>query len=519
MASYQIHGGDFVQWLDTYNPDESGRFHALLADPPYALIENSKRFSSPDSAAPDPSYAGGAYTRQAKGFMGQSWDGFASLLDYQRWVTSWAVKLPRVMYPGAVGGLFGGSRTYHRLAVGLEDAGLEVFDVIMWVYGSGMPKSLNIGRAIDRRAGLIPSKIKRVKLDGTPSNSTRPGTSVAHNDFGDKDLSYGGFISDEAKRWGGHGTLLKPAYEPLILFRVPRGKSSFIDLAKNYQTGALNLDAARVPGLNPDESYNEAGRFPSNVLFTHSPNCFPDHCAPGCPVSELDRQSGQTERVEVREKKPSGSRRMAFGFSTEYESPVYGDAGGASRFFYTGKASTQERFLPSYRSPRADLKPAVRAQLAAKMRDSVEPLFGSKDIFPRDSIPFSLAAKFEPSRATHPTVKPIGLIEYLAKMFLPPAGGQEPRRLLIPFSGVGSEMIGAHFAGWDEIQGIELTPEYIPQALDRLQWWTKYASYELAQLGYNQRQKAITELQKAITKEESRGLRRLLLFPDMESPP
>ena len=563
MNKFSLFNGDFVQWLDDYDPEENGYFHALFADPPYALIENNKRFKNPNSSEPDSTYAGGAYTRQAKGFMGTDWDGFKSLKHYQEWVTSWAVKLPRIMAPGAVVAVFGGSRTFHRLAVGLEDGGLEIFDVVMWVYGSGMPKSLNIGRAIDRRSGMESAKKRRMKRDGTPSNSTRPGTSVAHNDWGDKDLSYTDFVTDEARRWGGHGTLLKPAYEPVILARIPRGKNSFIDLAQNFQTGALNIEKARIETAG---AYDEAGRFPSNVVLSHKPGCkligherryihapgdvtragtddnqiygalnartdernhAPDgtelievwDCLPGCPVAQLDEQSGITEGKEQTHKKPSGSRRMEFGFNDNYQAPNYSDSGGASRFFYTGKASPLERILPGYLSPRRDLKKSARADLLAKMAGLGEqPLFGSNDIFPRDSVPFNLRWKFEPSRATHPTVKPIDLVTYLAKMLLPPDGGQ-PRRLLIPFSGVGSEMIGAHFAGWEQIQGVELTGSYIPQALDRLNFWAKYPTYESAIYGYNQKKDKIKKHQRQRTAEENAGLARLPLFRDMESSP
>lgn len=501
MATYSIEQGDINLWLDSYDVEKLGRFHCLIADPPYALLENSKRFSSP-TAKPA---KGASFARVGKGFMGQTWDGFRDLLHYQQWVTEWASKLHRVMYPGAVVALYGGSRTFHRLAVGLEDAGLEISDVLMWVYGSGMPKSLNIGKAMKKKAHKA------------------------------------GQVSTRFEYWEGMGTQLKPAYEPIIIARIPRGKLGYVDLAEAYQTGALNIDAARIEtddtyhrnemndirggkygaalgkSIPADKNMHSAGRFPSNVVFSHRESCSDSQCAPGCPVGQLDEQSGVTSNHSPsdHERVVSGSRSMAFGFKAGFMAQTYHDEGGASRFFYTGKAATWERHLPDYLQPSEALKPAARLRLLEQLHE-IEPQFGTNDIFPARWVLRSLRYKMQPARATHPTVKPLDITTYIGKLLLPPPGGSEPRRLLVPFSGVGSEMIGAHLAGWDIIQGVELTPEYIPQALSRLGWWTRYATYESAQAAYNDRKKAGRKVTDSRTAEEKAGVRRVPLFPDDE---
>lgn len=126
------------QWLvqNGYMP----KYHSVLADPPYALISINKRFSS-KTAAPAQFGKDGSFGRLSKGFMGQSWDGWDSLEDYQAWVTEWASLMLDYVYPGAVGMFFGGTRTFHRLACGLEDAGWEIFDSMMMLHGVGFPKS------------------------------------------------------------------------------------------------------------------------------------------------------------------------------------------------------------------------------------------------------------------------------------------------------------------------------------------------------------------------------------------
>lgn len=478
MIKHALLQGDISRWLDEY---EGERFHAALGDTPYALIENSKRFSAPDAKAPVGLDAGrnGVFTRQAKGFMGQSWDGFESLAAYQSWVTEWASKLHKVMHPGALVAFFGGSRTWHRLAVGLEDAGLDIVDTIIWGYGSGMPKSLNIGLAIDKQSGQLPAKRRRFKADGTPIHNIRPGDSVAHGDYGDKDLGYSDPITEAGRRWKGHGSLLKPAFEPLVIARLPRNGATFADLALQYGTGGFNIDQSRVPVEGA--AYRSDGRFPGNVVLTHSTGC---QCIGKTKIHTGGGDTGSNNTPKGRDIYNFGGTErtpfIGYGDVDDMETVqiwdcVPGCAVGAihalsphsTRFFYAGKAATWERC--------AGLK----------------------------------------SRSLHPTMKPIQLTAYLTGLLLP-APLPIPRRLLVPFAGVGSEMIGAYLAGWDEIVGVELTPEYIPIAESRLKWWSQYPDYESAQKAYNHvraRGRKADQLKEIETKA---GVKRLPLFPELD---
>lgn len=256
----------------------------------------------------------------------------------------------------------------------------------------------------------------------------------------------------DAHRWQGYGTALKPAYEPVILARAPRAPHTYAALAREFGTGAINIDGSRIgtgddrtPGgksgdtaiWTEDRSNDrlerpEGGRWPANVILDET------------AAAALDAQSGESGSGTY---KPRSNNRTVMQFSPEHgwnqhsmnpnnaNAPDdYGDVGGASRFFYTAKAAAWER----------------TAGLS--------------------------------ERSKHPTMKPIRLTEYLATMLLPPT----PARLLVPFSGVGSEMIGAQLAGWDEIDGIEQDADYCVDAYNRIVWWSQFSSYEEAQKHYKQ---------------------------------
>lgn len=418
MKSYKIIEDDVLNQLEVLAWDSP--FHAILSDPPYGLS-----------------------------FMNKKWDSMTAP-QFQAWVTEWATLMLKVVYPGAVLMMFGGTRTYHRLACGLEDAGWEIYDSLAWMYGSGFPKSHDISKALDREAGAEREVIGR-KYQGN-GNGSIGGV------YGDYKADHDGVpvtapATPDAERWQGYGTALKPAYEPIVLARAPR-TDTYAKQALTYGTWALNIDGCRIAGEtltfqhtdktsrsagikgNPSAArdgevwVNATGRWPANVLLDEE------------AAAVLDEQSGESGTGKY---KPRSNNRTVTQFSPENgwnshsmnpnkaNAPDdYGDKGGASRFFYTAKASTWER----------------SAGLDGKN--------------------------------THPTVKPIKLTTYLATLLLPPEL-DEPRRLLVPFSGSGSEMIGGHLAGWDEIVGIEIDSEYKNIAEARLAWWSQFKSYEEAQ--------------------------------------
>lgn len=191
---------------------------AVVTDPPYALVSIVKRFGK---AGSKPTKDGDVYARSSAGFMGKAWD-----TGERAFATEFWEQVDRVLKPGGHVAAFSGSRTYHRLAVAIEDSGFEIRDQLMWLYGSGFPKSHNLGN--------------------------------------------------------GWGTALKPAHEPIVLARKPLiGKG-----AANVQahgTGALNIDGCRV------ETHGHSRRWPANVVHDGSDEVlagFPetksgDHRAPG----------------------------------------------------------------------------------------------------------------------------------------------------------------------------------------------------------------------------------------------
>lgn len=374
------------------------KYHAMISDPPYGLA-----------------------------FMNKGWDSFKTPLQYQQWVTQWSTRLLNYLYPGAICAFFGGTRTYHRLATGLEDAGYEIFDSMIWCYGSGFPKSYNIGKHV--------------------------------------------------KQFEGYGTALKPAYEPIVLCRKPLEKGGYVNSVLEYGTSGLNIDGSRIEtnddnrrnakggnnGLNGSDTFKirerhaidqikHNGRFPAN--FGLICTCEKEPCE--CVESELDSQSFKmgihsagSKRDAIRQADKTGM------FNMSGDGNRLGDSGGASRFFYTAKASSKERELGL-----EELELKLSGGMSGTLDQTL--LTGSGNI--RNNMRYN----------NHPTVKPIKLIEYLAKLLLPPIDNSS---ILIPFSGVGSEMIGAYFAGWNNITGVEIDENYVNIANKRLDYWTQFDSY------------------------------------------
>lgn len=417
-----IYQSDIIEWLQNY---AGPKYHAVLSDPPYGLA-----------------------------FMGKSWDNMAPK-EFQEWVTEWGSLLLGVVYPGAIGMFFGGTRTSHRLTVGLEDAGWEIFDVCMFLYGSGFPKSHDISKALDKEAGAEREN-GQLRTDGRGKWDLKVAREAGDTGVGHADGSHQHYFetlpaTSLATQWQGYGTSLKPAFEPVVLARAPRAPHTYAALAREFGTGAINIDGSRI-GTGDDRTSGgksgdtaiwtedrsnsrlerpEGGRWPANVILD-------EHAA-----AVLDAQSGKSGSGTY---KPRSNNRTAVQFSPERgwnqhsmnpnnaNAPDdYGDIGGAARFFYTAKAAAWER----------------TAGLS--------------------------------ERSKHPTMKPIRLTEYLAKMLLPPI---PQNRLLVPFSGVGSEIIGAQLAGWDHIDGIEQDADYCVDAYNRVVWWSQFSSYEEAQKHY-----------------------------------
>lgn len=324
--THKINHADIKQWAKNYQGE---LFDGILCDPPYEL-----------------------------GFMGKSWDSSGIAFDTEMWAD-----ILKLLKPGAHLLAFSGSRTYHRMAVAIEDAGFEIRDMIEWVYGSGFPKSLNIGKALD------------IKIPASPNNKavshrdtvylTEDGLSKWHKnkDNNDKqarlsDKRQGGFtstsdkpVTDSAKTWNGYGTALKPAHEPCVLARKPLDGTVANNVLK-HGTGGLNIDGTRVGKKDGDrteygvngikrktgnvwgkqygaiEFDGTQGRFPSNLILDGSPEVeavFP----------QTHKSGNKTESINRR------TANLSNGSSTKFSNGQlisYDDSStSAARFFFTAK--------------------------------------------------------------------------------------------------------------------------------------------------------------------------------------
>jgi len=382
------------------------------------------------------------------GFMGKSWDSTGVAYD----VTVWQECL-RVLKPGGHLLAFGGSRTYHRLAVAIEDAGFQIRDQIMWVYGSGFPKSLNISKAIDKVAGAEREVIGKSSRHG---GGTMTGSSFQVP----KEIpNVTAPATVEAKEWEGWGTALKPAHEPIVMARKPLDGT----VANNVLThgvGGINIDGCRVeygnesdncvgtdfvsnggdasanandnqvPNKHYVQMYKANGRFPANFIHDGSDE-----------VLELFPEAGNKWKRNYGKQDYEGRQYAggSFGGGGYNGENTYADSGSAARFFYCAKASKKDRNegLDDFRMIKG----------------------GSMN-----------GAETKPDRPTnhpiranhHPTVKPTELMRYLCRLITPPNG-----TVLDPFTGSGSTGKAATLEGFNFI-GIEQSAEYAEIANARI---------------------------------------------------
>src|SRR3989337_541467 len=186
-------------------------------------------------------------------FMGKSWDDISKV---KLWHHKWAVEAFRILKPGAHILSCGGTRTYHRMASALEDIGFEIRDCVLWLYGSGFPKSQNIAKAIDKKLGVKSEVIGVQSLPDHRGDNYKQG----HRDYNIIEHEVTRATSDRAKEWEGWGTALKPAVEPICLARKPLSESTVAGNVMMYGTGGLNIAESRI-GEEDD------GRYPTNVIL------------------------------------------------------------------------------------------------------------------------------------------------------------------------------------------------------------------------------------------------------------
>jgi site-specific DNA-methyltransferase (adenine-specific) len=387
----RVYHGDCRDIMEGHLPDNS--VDSIVTDPPYEL-----------------------------GFMGKKWDDTGIAYNCEVWENAY-----RVLKPGGHLLAFGGTRTWHRLAVAIEDAGFEIRDSIAWHYGSGFPKSLDVSKAIDKRAGVERERQPKFGAIAPGSGNYGGGAKGGAWVMAQVDTP----ATPAAEQWQGWGTALKPAHEPIVVARKPL-IGTVAENVLTHGTGALNIDGCRIGhvtvqggnlAVNPHlrghinggnggniianeterrvVTPNPAGRWPANVILDES------------QAAELDKQSGNV-KGKPGTKQIGGSISFTVGqeINTKRFQQGTPDSGGASRFFYVAKAGKKER-------PNVD-------------------------------------------GVAHPTVKPMALMQYLVRLVTPPGG-----TVLEPFAGSGTTVEACILEGFNCI-AIEMTDEYLPLIVERV---------------------------------------------------
>ena len=416
----EVINSECSEYLDTLDDNS---IDACVTDPPYEL-----------------------------GFMDKDWDRSGIAFDPAFWE-----KVKRVLKPGAHMAVFGGSRTYHRIAVGIEDAGFEIRDTIDWIYAEGFAKSHDVGKAIDEHLGKkddrnrIGLKEKASRKDGSMVDRNSYGNQWTDNPSGWEERGRNPYktapASDEAKKWDGWDTQLKPAKEPIIIARKPL-EGTVAENVLEHGTGALNIGDSRVgtkknvpssvsrsedgnslsgsvDGSLRNETGNESGhdpntgRWPANVIFDSK------------MAEEIDEQSGRdlTAGGDVKEKQRDDTNVYGEYWGTaKHES--YDDKGGASRYFKTIDYHVEDN-LGFFYCPKA------------KRNERDLGVEGGND---------------------HVTVKPIELMSYLVRLLAPKEG-----HILDPFAGSGTTGMSAALEGAGA-DLVEMDEDYCEIARQRVRY-------------------------------------------------
>jgi len=323
-------------------------FDSCVTDPPYHLASIVKRFGpgqKPINNHDTKIGRDGPFHKIARGFMGQTWDGGDIAFKTEIWK-----EVFRVLKPGAYLLSFAAPRNYHLMATAIENSGFEIRDQIMWLYGSGFPKSHNIGKFVDKIKGN-----KRVKT-GQVKTHKQKGIAVAEKRGEILAGSHGRDVEEELtvgnSEWEGWGTALKPAHEPIVVARKPIEGSNVKNVLK-YGTGAINIDECRVDGDKPkkwteprggiwktdknakaDLVDNEKGRFPANVIHDGSEEV----------LDEFEKYGDTKSTGGGGDKTFWYDKKVGTTTTKEYPKLVgYNDVGSPAKFFYSPKASKKEK--------------------------------------------------------------------------------------------------------------------------------------------------------------------------------
>lgn len=374
---------------------------------------------SVDSVVVDPPYE--------LGFMGKTWDSTGIAFDPETWSACL-----RVLKPGGHLVAFGGTRTIHRIAVAIEDAGFQIRDTLHWCYWSGFPKSLDVSKAIDKLHGA------EREVVGHADRKSGPGRHMAGL-AGIRGESVTPTITapatEDARKWDGFGTAVKPAVEPAILARKPLSESSIARNVLKWGTGALNVDGCRFklgdpmwPGPQDDLSTNHGGREPRQVYGTYAAQ--EPHQTAGMKIGRYPANLLYCPKASRAER----------------------ELGLSDESMLCHCEAPQRRWIPSAvvagvrlcsQCGGWDRKPGGH--------DAVSRKEGSAGL---DSPRAGAGRTSRGTFGVHPTVKPARLMRYLCRLVTPPGG-----TVLDPFSGSGSCGVAAILEGFDYC-GAELSPAY-----------------------------------------------------------
>ena len=413
----RLHNGDCLNILNMMIEDEVF-VDSIVTDPPYEL-----------------------------GFMGRSWDSTGIAFQKETWELCF-----KVLKPGGHLLAFSGSRTYHRIAVAIEDAGFEIRDQVMWLYGSGFPKSMNVGKALDKKLGnereSFGTKLKK-------AGDMRGGNYVKGGDYKSIEIE----ITKGNTEWEGWGTALKPAHEPLVLARKPLSEKSVVDNVLKHRTGGINIDECRVEGN--DAKY---------------PDTNPDFRDQGRQSKEnmgIDKLSfGQTENVKrkkvVRKSRDENGVWTNDNSGMKAEGSEYADADPRGRFpsnvMHDGSGSIKELFEDKSKYFYcAKTSKAERNQGLDNFIKKNKVFNGQSPNASKDMKGVEQKFTTKPSANIHPTVKPIKLMKYLCRLITPKGG-----TILDPFMGSGSTGMAAKEENFDFV-GIEKEKEYFNIASARIE--------------------------------------------------
>jgi site-specific DNA-methyltransferase (adenine-specific) len=470
VGGARVFHGDCIEVLKGL-PENS--VDSIVTDPPYGLEFMGKDWDAPwkksEVVTVTDKKTNGVF--HDKGFKhGIRFSrGKQEMVAFQLWATEWAVECLRVLKPGGHILAFGGSRTWHRLAVAVEDAGFELRDSIAWIYGSGFPKSLDVSKAIDKRAGaerqIVGQQSRQIGKGNWQVDDGGWQDSSKADENGIRTFDLTAPATSEAKQWEGWGTALKPAFEPVVVGRKPFGKG--VTVAENvllWGVGGLNIDGSRIAG-DTSEFYSATGKPRSGMGHARGyemgegyggENANPPHSKGRWPANVildevtaglLDEQSGERPGGQFPARRGNSvNTAFASGQETAGGARGMGDSGGASRFFYVAKASRRDR---------NEGLEELEAKGSGTFDDDGHRQPGERKN--NHTAPM-------PKQNFHPTVKPTALMRYLIKLVTPEGGV-----VLDPFTGSGSTGKAALLDGFQFV-GVELTEEYLPIIEGRLRW-------------------------------------------------